>query len=66
VKTCASRKPVIYWFQNGGHGVSRGEDTMAIGWDDPKQYQQDGETEEEFLSRIETASDRNAWRDQDA
>ena len=39
---------------------------MAIGWDDPKQYQQEGETEEEFLDRIETAQDRNAWYDQNA
>lgn len=38
---------------------------MAIGWDDPKQYQQEGETEEEFLSRTETSSDRAAWYDQD-
>lgn len=42
------------------------EDIMAIGWDDPKQYQQEGETEEEFLSRIETARDRAAWDAQDA
>lgn len=42
-----------------------GEGIMAIGWDDPKQYQQEGETEEEFLSRVETASDRAAWADQD-
>lgn len=39
---------------------------MAIGWDDPKQYQQEGETEEEFLSRTETAQDRAAWASQDA
>lgn len=38
---------------------------MAIGWDDPKQYQQDGETEEEFLSRREAESDRAAWDTQD-
>lgn len=39
---------------------------MAILWDDPKQYQQDGETEEEFLSRIERQQDRAAWDAQDA
>lgn len=39
---------------------------MAILWDDPKQYQQDGETEEEFLARRETETDRDAWYGQDA
>jgi len=38
---------------------------MAVGWDDPKQYQQDGESEEEFFARIETEADRAAWYDLD-
>ena len=38
---------------------------MAIGWDDPKQYQQDGETEDEFFARLETEADRAAWAAQD-
>lgn len=39
---------------------------MAIGWDDPKQYQQPGETEDEFLARIEREAYQAAWRAQDA
>lgn len=38
---------------------------MAIGWDDPKQYQQDGESEEDFLARTEREADRSAWAAQD-
>jgi hypothetical protein len=57
---------MLYWFQNGRYWVRRGsEDAVAIIWDDPKQYQQDGETEDEFLSRQEREADRAAWDAQD-
>ncbi|AZS06758.1 hypothetical protein HOU95_gp049 [Streptomyces phage Hiyaa] len=35
-------------------------------WNSDKAYQQPGETEEEYLSRIEAATDRDAWYSQDA
>lgn len=38
---------------------------MAIGWDDPKQYQQDGESVEEWEARVSREADRAAWDAQD-